>query len=239
MYRSSAVMAEGAQVPLHVNPRESHAMPGTRAPHYWLQHHGQQISTLDLFERNFTLLAALEGAAWCDCAAGVAKQAGLKLDVLRLGQDELHDPSGGFPAAYGLEPSAAFSYARMASLPGVPRTASGRLRINAERCPERAILSQPQSRLEARQRERSVNRKRVPGRPMFNAAGPAASTRPSRVADGFVYRHEFITPAGNRSAYDHPAQGHTRYAMSVLKYARRGYSAASSADRWEEYRCLE
>jgi 2-polyprenyl-6-methoxyphenol hydroxylase-like FAD-dependent oxidoreductase len=105
VYRSSAVIVEGAQVPLHVNPRESHALPGTRAPHYWLQHHGQQISTLDLFERNFTLLAAPEAAAWCDCAAGVAKQAGLKLDVLRLGQDELHDPGGGFPAAYGLDPS--------------------------------------------------------------------------------------------------------------------------------------
>ena len=71
VYRSSAVIAEGAQVPLHVSPRESHAMPGTRAPHYWLQHHGQQISTLDLFERNFRLLAAPVGAAWCDCAAGV------------------------------------------------------------------------------------------------------------------------------------------------------------------------
>ena len=105
VYRSSAVFPETAEAPLHVNPRESRAMPGTRAPHYWLRRDRQETSTLDLFARNFTLLAAPEGAAWCERAPGVAKQMGLKLDVLRLGQDGLEDPTGGFAAAYGLEPT--------------------------------------------------------------------------------------------------------------------------------------
>ena len=105
VYRSSAVILETAEAPLHVNPRESHAMPGTRAPHFWLQRHGQQVSTLDLFDRNFTLLAASEGAAWCESAPGAASQAGVHLEVLRLGQGGLSDPTNGFAAAYGLEPT--------------------------------------------------------------------------------------------------------------------------------------
>ncbi len=105
VYRSSAVITEAAAPPLHVNPRESQAMPGTRAPHYWLQQEGKQISTLDLFGRNFTLLAAAEGGAWCDSAREAANQVGIQLEVLRMGQGALQDPVGGFVAAYGLERS--------------------------------------------------------------------------------------------------------------------------------------
>jgi 2-polyprenyl-6-methoxyphenol hydroxylase-like FAD-dependent oxidoreductase len=105
VYRSAAIVPEANDAPLHVSPRESRAMPGTRAPHYWLQRDGEQISTLDLFNRNFTLLAASEGAAWCESATDAAEQLGLELDVYRLGQDGLQDPSGEFSAAYDLEPT--------------------------------------------------------------------------------------------------------------------------------------
>jgi 2-polyprenyl-6-methoxyphenol hydroxylase-like FAD-dependent oxidoreductase len=105
VYHSSAVILETAAAPRHVNPRESHAMPGTRAPHFWLQRHGQQVSTLDLFDRNFTLLAAPEGAAWCESAPDAASQAGIHLEVMRLGQGGLQDPTNGFAVAYGLEPT--------------------------------------------------------------------------------------------------------------------------------------
>jgi putative polyketide hydroxylase len=105
VYRSSAVIPESADTQLHVNPRESHAMPGTRASHYWLQRNGQEISTLDLFGRNFTLLAAPEGATWSEIAPGAARDVGLELEVLRLGHSGLQDRTGGFAAAYGLEPS--------------------------------------------------------------------------------------------------------------------------------------
>jgi 2-polyprenyl-6-methoxyphenol hydroxylase-like FAD-dependent oxidoreductase len=105
VYHSSAVILETAAAPRHVNPRESHAMPGTRAPHFWLQRHGQQVSTLDLFDRNFTLLAAPEGAAWCESASDAASQAGIHLEVMRLGQGGLQDPTNGFAVAYGLEPT--------------------------------------------------------------------------------------------------------------------------------------
>lgn len=105
VYRSPAIVPEADGAPLHVSPRESRAMPGTRAPHFWLDWDGEQISTLDLFNRNFTLLAASEGAACCESAIGAAEQLGLELDVFRLGQDGLRDPAGGFAATYGLEPT--------------------------------------------------------------------------------------------------------------------------------------
>ena len=90
----------------HLNPRESHAMPGTRAPHYWLRKDGRQISTLDLFGRSFTLLAAPDGAdveRKRDTRA--ARELGTELVALRLGQEGLEDPAGEFNAAFGLEPA--------------------------------------------------------------------------------------------------------------------------------------
>jgi len=86
-----------------LDPRESRAMPGTRAPHYWLRRGGQQISTLDLCGRHFALLAARGGTAWCDEACDTARQLGLGLDVFLVGAEGLHDPDGGFAAACGIE----------------------------------------------------------------------------------------------------------------------------------------
>jgi hypothetical protein len=87
----------------HLNPRESRAMPGTRAPHYWLQKDGRQISTLDLFGRGFTLLAAPDGAGWCESALRAASELRMALAAFQVGRDGLQDPTGGFKAAFGLE----------------------------------------------------------------------------------------------------------------------------------------
>ncbi len=106
VYRSAAVIPEApGEVTLHVNPRESRALPGTRAPHYWLHRDGEQISTLDLAGHTFTLIAAEDGAAWRDGAPQAAQPLGIELAAFRLGQDGLRDPTGEFTAAYGLEPS--------------------------------------------------------------------------------------------------------------------------------------
>jgi hypothetical protein len=115
VYRSPAVIAaddagpvrpgpsEIASARLHVDPRESRAMPGTRAPHYWLRRGGQQISTLDLCGRHFALLAARGGTAWCDEARDTARQLGLGLDVFLVGAGGLDDPDDGFAAACDIE----------------------------------------------------------------------------------------------------------------------------------------
>jgi putative polyketide hydroxylase len=85
---------------VHENPRESKGRPGTRAPHVWLDRHGEKISTLDLLGRNFVLLAGPAGGMWRECA-------GAGVDVLQIGVDGIADPENAFPAAYGMTPSGA------------------------------------------------------------------------------------------------------------------------------------
>ena len=102
-YHSAAVIPDTDEksVP-HDNPRETKARPGTRAPHVYLERTGQQISTLDLFGRNFALLAAPDGRAWCDAGRTAANQLKLDLAVHQIGAAGLIDPSGNFADAYGI-----------------------------------------------------------------------------------------------------------------------------------------
>jgi 2-polyprenyl-6-methoxyphenol hydroxylase-like FAD-dependent oxidoreductase len=105
VYRSAAVIAEEASEPaLHLDPRLSRAMPGTRAPHYWLEKGGRQISTHDLNDRGFALLVAPQGGAWRDPAARVARDLRVPLAVLQPGHEGLADPAGGFASAFGIGP---------------------------------------------------------------------------------------------------------------------------------------
>jgi 2-polyprenyl-6-methoxyphenol hydroxylase-like FAD-dependent oxidoreductase len=93
-YRSSAVAQEPDTdddgLP-YVDPRESRALPGTRAPHVWLERDGRRISTLDLFGRDFVLLAGPEGSAWEGAAEGLP---------LTAHGDDIAD-------AYGISPTGA------------------------------------------------------------------------------------------------------------------------------------
>jgi 2-polyprenyl-6-methoxyphenol hydroxylase-like FAD-dependent oxidoreductase len=108
VYHSSAVIPEdGSDSRGHVNPRESRGLPGTRAPHIYLDKDGERISTLDLFGRNFTLLAGSAGKAWPEIAAAAAKQSGVHLDVHLVGARGLADLSGEFLAAFGMKPTGA------------------------------------------------------------------------------------------------------------------------------------
>jgi len=105
-YRSAAVLPDPAEaggdddgLP-YVDPRESRGLPGTRAPHLWVEHDGERVSTLDLFRRHFVLLAGPEGAAWEAAAGAGAGELGVELDVHML-DDE------GFAEAYGITPAGA------------------------------------------------------------------------------------------------------------------------------------
>jgi 2-polyprenyl-6-methoxyphenol hydroxylase-like FAD-dependent oxidoreductase len=86
--------------PAHQNPRASKGRPGSRAPHVWLERDGETISTLDLFGRNFVLLAGPGGNAWRECA-------NLGVDVLQIGKDGIADPGNALTGAYGITPSGA------------------------------------------------------------------------------------------------------------------------------------
>jgi hypothetical protein len=105
VYRSAAVVPDSPDEPApHLDPRESRAMPGTRAPHYWLERDGRPVSTLDLCGRGFTLFALPDGAEWCEDAARAAAELAVPLSVVQPGRNGVADPAGGFAAAYGLMP---------------------------------------------------------------------------------------------------------------------------------------
>jgi putative polyketide hydroxylase len=107
-YDSCAIVAEdGADqadqaVALHEG-LDLTGRPGTRAPHVWLERDGQRISTLDLFDGRFVLLAGSEGEAWRDAARAAATCLGVGLDAYRVGADgELIDHDDSWRAAYGV-----------------------------------------------------------------------------------------------------------------------------------------
>jgi 2-polyprenyl-6-methoxyphenol hydroxylase-like FAD-dependent oxidoreductase len=107
IYRSSAILPETDDAPGHNDPRMTLGLPGSRAPHVWVERAGKRLSTLDLFERNFVLLVGPEETAWREAAWAVAGRfQGLELDAYVVGQD-LSDPDGHFCAAYGVSPAGA------------------------------------------------------------------------------------------------------------------------------------
>jgi putative polyketide hydroxylase len=117
IYRSPAIVAEESDASGashgsdgdqsgHGDPRLTRAVPGSRAPHLWLERDGRRRSTLDLFGRDFVLLAAPDGSAWCD-AAPAAAVPGVRLAAYRVGGAELIVPDDSFTGAYGVSSTGA------------------------------------------------------------------------------------------------------------------------------------
>jgi 2-polyprenyl-6-methoxyphenol hydroxylase-like FAD-dependent oxidoreductase len=107
-YRSPAIISEpGNEAPLHGDPHRAKGMPGTRAPHIWLERAGQPLSSFDLFTKNFCVLAAADGGAWCEAARAAAAELGLPLDTHHVDHGALHDPRRRFVEAYGLSAAGA------------------------------------------------------------------------------------------------------------------------------------
>ncbi|HXJ23243.1 MAG TPA: FAD-dependent monooxygenase [Polyangia bacterium] len=96
LYRSAAVLDASDQLPPAARPDQWAGQPGTRAPHLWVERSGQRVSTLDLFQRAWVLLA--DGDAWRAAAGPV--------EVLQLGVDFVTDPAA-FLRAFGLQPGGA------------------------------------------------------------------------------------------------------------------------------------
>jgi 2-polyprenyl-6-methoxyphenol hydroxylase-like FAD-dependent oxidoreductase len=95
-YRSAAITgADGDE--MWENPREPSGRPGFRAPHAAVELDGAERSTLDLFGRDFVVLAGREGEAWCTAA----RDLGTPVSTHRIGA-EIGDPSGGLEQVYGV-----------------------------------------------------------------------------------------------------------------------------------------
>jgi hypothetical protein len=102
-YRSTAVIPDPDFVDdgrPDIDPRESHALPGTRAPHVWLTRDGQQISAIDLYMGNFVLMVGPRGDRWCDAASNVAGDLQVDVDCYRIGAGVLD--GGEFCERYGI-----------------------------------------------------------------------------------------------------------------------------------------
>ena len=108
-YHSPAIIAEtGTGTALFEDPRRSRGIPGTRAPHVMLERDGARISALDLFGKDFCVLAGANGGTWCDAARHAAADIGVPLNAYRVGQGvEVGDPDSGFADAYGITDSGA------------------------------------------------------------------------------------------------------------------------------------
>jgi hypothetical protein len=106
VYRSPAIVPNGSDDgAVHLNPREMHGRPGTRAPHVWMLRQGDRVSTLDLPGNAFKLLAGSKAQRWCARAEEAAERAGVELSVHRVGAGGLEDPDRAFCRAYGIEES--------------------------------------------------------------------------------------------------------------------------------------
>ncbi|MGC1459550.1 MAG: FAD-dependent monooxygenase [Steroidobacteraceae bacterium] len=107
---------------LDIDPRRSHAMPGTRAPHVDLRRGGTVISTLDLYGRGFVLMCGHAGGRWVAAAAQASASLGVPIATHLVGQPGADLPltdlaphrsrlssmfSAPFPISYGIEASGA------------------------------------------------------------------------------------------------------------------------------------
>ena len=104
-YDSQAICNDGDAGPLHENPRDSRARPGTRAPHAWVTRNGARISTLDLFGSRFVAIGGAQSQSWMDAVAAVTrggKDVPLPIDVYRAGAGGFDDPERALEHAYGL-----------------------------------------------------------------------------------------------------------------------------------------
>lgn len=96
-YRSRAILSEhgGAPAPEKANaetellqkPEALTGQPGTRVPHLWLERRGQRISTLDLLDGRFVLLAGLAGASWQKAASAAVASLGIALSAYQIGAE--------------------------------------------------------------------------------------------------------------------------------------------------------
>lgn len=106
VYHSDAIVDEDEQrsaTALLEDPHNPSGRPGTRVPHIMLQRNGLPVSTHDLPENGFALLAGAGGRNWVEAANALAAGAGLPLTPRRIAADgDLADPDGRFEKSVGI-----------------------------------------------------------------------------------------------------------------------------------------
>lgn len=83
------------------DPRKPTGRPGSRAPHVVIEREGQQLSTLDLYNGQWVLMAGRDGGLWCDAVSRVPAASAIALQCYRIGAD-LIDADNRWSSAYGV-----------------------------------------------------------------------------------------------------------------------------------------
>jgi len=105
VYSSDAILDEGQgrnAAALLEDPHNPSGRPGTRVPHIMLQRNGVAVSTHDLPENGFALLAGTGGRSWTEAAHALAG-AGIPLKAHGIVPDgDLADPDGRLEKTVGI-----------------------------------------------------------------------------------------------------------------------------------------
>ncbi|MFC7387774.1 FAD-dependent monooxygenase [Sphaerisporangium rhizosphaerae] len=105
LYRSAAALTAGEELPPAARPERWAGQPGTRAPHLWLSGDGERLSTLDLFQRGWVLLAGHDH--WAAAAERASERTGVPLECRRIGDRLRPREPQEFPRAFGVGPDGA------------------------------------------------------------------------------------------------------------------------------------
>jgi 2-polyprenyl-6-methoxyphenol hydroxylase-like FAD-dependent oxidoreductase len=97
-HRSDAVL--GTDDETWEDPATPSGRPGFRAPHVPVTVGGVERSSLDLFGREFVLLAGPDGESWCAAARTAGESFGVPVEPYRIGS-EVTDAAGVLEATYG------------------------------------------------------------------------------------------------------------------------------------------
>lgn len=109
IYHSKAVQSENDQL-MSVLPNKyiPTTLPGSRAPHIHLIKNGKQISTLDLFEKDFVLLIGSDGESWRLAANQLTETLLFPLIIYKVGRDgDLIDPENNWHDIYNIQTNGA------------------------------------------------------------------------------------------------------------------------------------
>ncbi|MGA5900545.1 FAD-dependent oxidoreductase [Streptomyces venetus] len=90
-YASKAVVGASPDRPVVPDDFRLGGEPGSRAPHMWVTRGGDRISTLDLYERSFVLLAGPEGREWRGAAERASRDLGVPVEAYLVGDGPDHD----------------------------------------------------------------------------------------------------------------------------------------------------
>ena len=130
LYRSGAGgrRSRGADGPVHDDPRHTHARPGSRLPHVWVDRRTADAVVARPGRQRFAVLAGAEGQAWREAVAAVAAEH----PGIDLVADVVDDSGAGFAQACGISETGAvlvrpdgFVAWRSDDLPPDPRLALG------------------------------------------------------------------------------------------------------------------